>query len=211
MIATWGGSYEAAQRARCLRPFTARTGIPVTTQFQNGGLQVLQTEPLPDLVDMLEKKTPNVPAGRDCCWKPIFAALLAAGSEGMSERDLHKDFQDDSLSSCGVAHLTFATVVAYDARRFPGQKPLHIRDFLIWNRFPGKRGLRREPAAILEWALLADGVPLSQVYGLLSTERGMRLALRRLDSIRDAIVWVGTPGAGGGTADLGTGGDEFRV
>ena len=42
---------------------------------------------------------------------------------------------------------------------------------------------------MLEWALRSYGVPRSQIYDLLSTERGLRLAFKRLDSIRDDIVW----------------------
>ena len=41
--------------------------------------------------------------------------------------------------------------------------------------------------------LLAEGVPPEQVYGLLSTDRGLRLAFRRLDTIRDEIVWWDDP------------------
>ena len=49
--------------------------------------------------------------------------------------------------------------------------------------------MRKSPDAILEWALLAEGVPARQVYDLLSTDRGLKLALRKLDQIRDHIVW----------------------
>jgi putative spermidine/putrescine transport system substrate-binding protein len=36
-------------------------------------------------------------------------------------------------------------------------------------------------------------VPISQVYDLLSTERGLRLAFRRLESLRGNIVWWDKP------------------
>ena len=88
-----------------------------------------------------------------------------------------------------MVHLVYATVLAYDDRAFPGEKPRSVADFFDIARFPGKRALRRQPIALLEWALLSYGVPISQLYDLLSTERGMRLAFRKLDRIRDHIVW----------------------
>ena len=36
---------------------------------------------------------------------------------------------------------------------------------------------------------MAEGVPTQQIYDLLSTRRGLRLAFRRLETIREAIVW----------------------
>jgi len=53
--------------------------------------------------------------------------------------------------------------------------------------------MQKKPSAILEWALIAEGVPVDQVYDLLSTERGLRLAFRRLDNIKDHILWWEKP------------------
>ena len=83
--------------------------------------------------------------------------------------------------------------MAYDERAFPGVKPTRIGDFFDTARFPGPRAVQRGPDGILEWALLAEGVPPEQVYGLLSTDRGLRLAFRRLDTIREHIVWWTDP------------------
>ena len=100
-----------------------------------------------------------------------------------------KDFLKGAFLQCGVVHLVYATVLAYDDRAFPGEKPQTVADFFDIERFPGKRALRRQPIALLEWALMSYGVPISQLYDLLSTERGMTLAFRKLDQIRDHIVW----------------------
>ncbi|NNF78535.1 MAG: ABC transporter substrate-binding protein, partial [Rhizobiales bacterium] len=37
------------------------------------------------------------------------------------------------------------------------------------------------------------GVPVAQVYDLLSTERGLKVAFRKLEEIRSAIVWWTDP------------------
>jgi putative spermidine/putrescine transport system substrate-binding protein len=64
-----------------------------------------------------------------------------------------------------------------------------VADLFDLRRFPGRRGLQRKPIANLEWALLSYGVPRQELYDLLSTERGLRLAFARLDQIKDHIVW----------------------
>ncbi|MEZ5538243.1 MAG: ABC transporter substrate-binding protein [Thiolinea sp.] len=184
LIATWGGAYEQAQQQALFAPFTQQTGIKIKTLAYNGGIAVLQAEPLPDLVDM-----PEEDAHRACAQGLLVRADFSRLLIKEPDTRLRTDFLPDAIQPCGVAHLTFSTLLAYDSRAFPGEKPQRSADFFDTRRFPGKRGLRREPTDVLEWALLADGVPLSQVYDLLSTERGMRLALRRLESIREHIVW----------------------
>ncbi len=118
------------------------------------------------------------------------STILAPSPDGL---DPGKDFIKGSLLPCGIAHLSYSTLIAYDDRAFTGEKPQAIADFFDVKRFPGKRALRKQPSEILEWALMAEGVPINQIYDLLSTDRGMRLALRRLDSIREHIVWWDDP------------------
>jgi len=103
------------------------------------------------------------------------------------------DFIDGAITDCAVAHTTFSTLVAFDERAFPDEKPSRIKDFFDTKKFPGKRAVQKNPAALFEWALMAEGIPLSQIYDLLSTERGMRLALKRMDSVREHLVWWETP------------------
>jgi len=37
--------------------------------------------------------------------------------------------------------------------------------------------------------LMADGVPASEVYGLMNTEAGIQRAFDKLDTIRDSVIW----------------------
>jgi putative spermidine/putrescine transport system substrate-binding protein len=195
-IVTWGGAYEAAQREALFEPFTAATGISISTVSYDGGVRPLRehieaaTAPKWDLVDMIETD-----AARACdrgLLEPFDPAILAPAPDGTPAV---RDFIDGSFGECAVSQLVFATVVAYDDRAFPGEKPATIADFFDIERFPGKRGLRRSPAGLLEWALRAYNVPHAQVYDLLSTDRGLKLAFRQLDRIKDQIVWW----AGGAT------------
>jgi len=102
---------------------------------------------------------------------------------------LQADFVEKAFRQCSVAQNVYATVFAYDDRAFLGEKPDSIADFFDVTRFPGERALRQNPDVVLEWALMAEGVPADQVYDLLSTDRGLRLAFRRLDSLRGSIIW----------------------
>ena len=188
-IATWGGSYERAQQNALFDPFEAETGIQIDTQFYSGGIEILKGDLVPDIIDMTMDDA-LLACEQNLLQRLELSTILAPSPGGIKPE---KDFIAGSLLPCGVAHLSYSTLVAYDERAFPGGKPQTIAEFFDLEHFPGKRGLRKQPSAILEWALMAEGVPINQVYDLLSTDRGMRLAFRRLDSIRDHIVWWDDP------------------
>lgn len=99
------------------------------------------------------------------------------------------DFISGTLTPCGVGQIVSATVLAYDESAFPGTKPSSISDLFDLQTFPGKRGLQKKPIAVLEWALMSYGVPIKDLYSLLSTERGLRLAFKRLDQIKSEVIW----------------------
>jgi putative spermidine/putrescine transport system substrate-binding protein len=189
-VVSWGGAYEAAQRAALFEPFEEATGIEVEVARYDGGLDDLREQaeggdPDWDIVDMTEEDA------RAACAEGLIQpldgrALAGAGPEGQPPGE---DFLPGAFSACGVVHLVFSTVIAYDDRAFPGEKPQDIADFFDLEKFPGKRALRRAPSSLLEWALMAEGVPIAQIYDLLSTERGLRLAFAKLDEIREEIVW----------------------
>jgi putative spermidine/putrescine transport system substrate-binding protein len=189
-IATWGGSYQNAQQKALFDPFEAVTGIRIDTQLYTGGIAALQEDPVPDIIDMTMDDA-LLACEQSLLQKFDWPEILAPSPDGLRPQ---KDFIAGAITPCGVAHLTYSTLIAFDERAFTGEKPQTIGDFFDIQRFPGKRGLRKQPSAVLEWALMTEGVPINQIYDLLSTDRGMRLALRRLDSIRDHIVWWEDPG-----------------
>ena len=101
-----------------------------------------------------------------------------------------EDFFEGTVIDCGGGLLFYSTIYAYNADSFPGEKPSTIDDFFDLDRFPGRRGMRRAPQVNLEFALLADGVPVEEVYDTLGTlPAGMSRAYRKLDTIKDDIVW----------------------
>ena len=205
LIGTWGGPYEAAQQTALFTPFEKSSGVSIQTSVYTGGLEVFNESIPPDILDMLEDEAEL--ACEEGLLKPIdHSSLLHArypgtivslsdSSEDPFEEDkfAKHDFHAGAFARCSVAHLTYSTLIAYDERAFPGEKPLHIDDLFDLERFPGKRALQHSPAALFEWAMMAEGVPISQIYDLLSTERGLRLALKRLETLRGQIIWWDTP------------------
>lgn len=189
VISAWGGTFQDAQQHALFAPFEKQTGIHISTQLQKGGLDMLTGDNVPDLVDM-EEADAQLACDKNLLHRIDFEELLEPEKGDVS---VENDFMPKAFLPCGVAHMTFSTLVGFDANAFPDEKPSAIGDFFDLKRFPGKRGLRKNSGTILEWALMADGVPVSQVYDLLSTERGLRLALRRLESIRGNIVWWDKP------------------
>jgi putative spermidine/putrescine transport system substrate-binding protein len=181
-IATWGGAYEAAQREVLFEPFERQHGVRIETIDYNGGRAVLDDPP--ELVDMAMSDA--IAACRAGRLQPFDHATLPDGADG---EPAGADFIAGALQRCSVTHTVYATVVAYDVRAFSGRRPTRIEDLFDTDAFAGPRALRRTPIANLEWALMSGGVPRQEIYDLLSTPRGLDLAFRRLERLRDHIVW----------------------
>ena len=188
-VATWGGPYEHSQEKAYFEPFTKKTGIRVRTERYQGGLaelrrQVGSGEITWDLLDMT--MADNRAACKQGLQEPIDRSMLLPALDGTPADE---DFVDGALTECGVSQIVYAMVVAYNRDAFPGERPARMKDIFDLRRFPGKRALQKLPEANLEWALRSYGVPREDLYQLLSTERGLRLAFERLDGIRDQVVW----------------------
>lgn len=186
-VVSWGGAYQAAQREAVFDPFTAATGIAVEVIEYDGTAANLAERARAggwDVIDMLANQAHAAcAAGALLAFDPV----LLIGDEAWD------DFAPVKPTRCAIPQNVYARVVAYDSRAYPGAKPTRIADFFNTERFPGKRAVQKSPDGILEWALMAEGVPASQVYGLLSTDRGLSLAFRRLERIRESIVWWTDP------------------
>jgi putative spermidine/putrescine transport system substrate-binding protein len=192
-VATWGGVYEESQRQAYFDPFAAESGVSIHTAAYSGGVESLRDQvtsgsPAWDVADM------TMADHRQACdeglLEPFDRGTLAAAPDGTTAE---RDFIEGSFTPCGVAHNVFSMVYAFDKRGFPGAQPYRIEHLFDSERFPGQRAFHRRPDALLEWALISYGVPAEDLYSLLSTDRGMRLAFERLDRIRDDIVWWSDP------------------
>lgn len=116
-------------------------------------------------------------------------------TEGLSEtidwKKLGLDrskYGDAGKFDCGVPTQTNSTIFAYDKDKLPNG-PKTIVDLFDTKNFPGKRGLFKGFSPNLEWALVADGVPVKDVYKVLNTEVGVDRAFKKLDTIKKDVIW----------------------
>jgi putative spermidine/putrescine transport system substrate-binding protein len=85
----------------------------------------------------------------------------------------------------------YSTVMGYRTDVFPeGKRPQTWADFWDVKKFPGPRTMRNAPYDNLEFALLADGVPLDKLYPL-DVDR----AFKKLDQIKKHVAAWWTTGA----------------
>lgn len=187
-MVSFGGAFTRSQMLAYVLPYREEMGRWVDVVDYAGGLdeirrQVRSANPRWDVVSL---ELPDVIAGcAEGLLEPIDHAILAPAPDGTPAA---ADFYEVALPSCGVGFDVFATVVAYDERRF-AQPPAALADFFDLERFPGRRAMQARPQVNLEWALIADGVGPDDVYDVLATDAGLARAFDMLDRIRHEIVW----------------------
>ncbi len=185
----WGGAYSAAQVEAHQKPFTAKTGIKVNSVDADNPATPIKAQVEAGNVTTDVASVEIADAVRLCdegLVVPIDASTLPPAPDGTPATD---DFLAGTLSDCMVPTDVFATVIAYDSTKFPNGAPQTIADFFDLQKFPGKRGLKKNPKVTLEMALMADGVPADKVYETLATPAGLDQAFAKLDTIKDQIIW----------------------
>ncbi len=189
-VVSWGGAYTKSQVEAYHKPFTAETGIPITSADYNGGIaevkaQVESGNVVWDIVDM--EVGDALRACDEGLLEPLDPSVFPAGDDGAPATE---DFYPEALTECWATSIIFSTVFAYDDSKIGPDKPTTIGDFFDLQKFPGKRGLRKQnPKATLEMALLADGVAPEDIYAVLATPEGLDRAFAKLDTIKSSVVW----------------------
>lgn len=188
-VVSWGGSYARAWEEAIIQPFEAETGIDVRVEDYNGGLaqiraQVETGSVFWDVVDV--ELFDGVRGCEEGLFESLDTTILAPALDGGA---IEEDFFPESLGECGLGTVFYSTAYAYNDETIGDRKPETIADFFDLENFPGRRGMRRSPVANLEFALMADGVPPDEVYGVLSTDEGVERAFDKLDTIKDEVIW----------------------
>lgn len=156
-----GGIYAKAYGAVFYRPFTEKTGIEVISVQANA-------EPTAQIKSMVETGSYTWDMAKIS--QPAILLLTGGGKEYLEKHGLESDptiakIPAQYMSPYGVGTNVYTTVLAYRTDAFKERKaPTSWAD--MWNvkDFPGRRGLRKYPFDTIEEALMADGVPTSQVY-----------------------------------------------
>ena len=187
-VMSWGGAYTKSQVEAYGKPSTAETGIkviwvdadnpatPIKAQVEAGNVTI-------DVADV--EYSDAIRLCDEGLLEEIDPAILPPAPDGTPAEE---DFIEGAITDCAVANIVWSTVMAYNTENVNGT-PTTIADFFDTEKFPGKRGMRKTAKANLEMALMADGVPASQVYEVLETPEGVDRAFAKLDTIKDDIVW----------------------
>lgn len=188
-VASWGGAYTQSQERAYFKPFEDETGIEIKIISHKGRFEPLEKSagdgaPGWDIVD-LDLATLERGCKSGVLEKIELTALAAAeGGEPATT-----DFLPGSLHDCGVPSVAWSSTIVFDKRAFKKKKPESASDFFDVKRFPGKRALPDNPKYVFELALMADGEEPDNVYKSLEGDDGIKRVFKRLDAIRDHIVW----------------------
>lgn len=179
-FAGWGGEYQDAQEEALFMPFSEATGA---------GVQIKAAE-----VERLRAQVDEGQVSWDLLGLPADTALTLARGGYLEPVDYAVVEKSALLPEVtlqyGVGAAFFSTVIAY-----PRAASAPSGWTAFWNVSPPEEGasvdpaqaraLQRSPVGTLEFALLADGVPLTDLYPI-----DLERAFASLDRIRgNVLVW----------------------
>lgn len=191
VIVSWGGAYTESQQKAYHEPYMKL----------NPGIKIVNDD---SSSSGPAKLRAQIEAG-NVTWDlldAVVADAIALCDEGLVEEINHdkdlapapdgtpasKDFEGMLLSPCFIPTIVYSTTFGYRTDKFK-TAPTKLADVFDLKNFPGKRSLQKKPIDNLEWALIADGVDVSKVYEVLSTPEGVNRAFKKLDTIKDHVIW----------------------
>jgi putative spermidine/putrescine transport system substrate-binding protein len=181
---TWGGTWTEAEVAGYHLPFTKETGIEVKT-----------ATPMDVTKFRVAAESGNYEV--DVALLPPYDFFLAKEQGLLDPIDM--DLVDTSTLSpdlevdeFGIPGSLVAQQIAYRKDAFPDGGPEGWADFWDVEKFPGKRSLQDTPIGNIEYALIADGMEIEDLYPL--DEKKIDRAFKSLDKIKPHILtWWDTP------------------
>ena len=188
-VTSWGGAYTSSQQKAYGEPWESATGKKIHWENYNGGLGEVRTQVESgnvtwDIVDILPHEA------RVGCDEGLFETIP---SEALSPAPDGTSFDDDMMvprpNDCVAPQIWWSYMAFFDDATYEGEKPGSLADFFDIEKFPGKRGIHTWPNALIEMALVADGVEPSEVYEVMDTDEGLDRAFAKLDTIKDNVVF----------------------
>src|SRR5262245_57539354 len=168
VVCTWGGSYTESQKKACFDPFEQETGIRV------------RVVGIPDLA-----KIQAMVQSHAVEWDLVDAEgqmMLRLAAQDMLERaDFsiipRADLMPSAVSEWGIGSVSYGYVLGWSTKKFAAKEPATWRDFCAPGAFPGRRAMYAQALPNLEFALVADGVPMDKLYPL-DVDRAFRILER---------------------------------
>ncbi len=181
-LVSWGGAMQDANRKAHWVPATKALGIEFVEDTLSNGYADIKVQ---------------VDAGA-VTWDVVQGGAgdaMRGGADGIVEKldysvidvthvpaSLRNDY-------C-IGNITYSTLMAYNTDTYGDNGPKTWVDFWDAKKFPGTRSMRARPSANLEFALIADGVPMDKVYDVLDQPGGIERALDKMREIKPHVaVW----------------------
>ena len=171
----WGGANTDARIASAVKPFEEQTGIKVT---------VVTPCDYAKLISMVENNTTEWDVMNcDAYWG------VYAGEQGYLEpidyNVVTTKIDEEAQLEYVMGAEIYTSVISWNSDKTSAEDaPQTWADFFDTEKYPGKRAVWQYPVTVLEAALLADGVPMDELYPL-----DLDRAFAKLDTIKDDIVW----------------------
>ncbi|TAA60023.1 polyamine ABC transporter substrate-binding protein [Shinella sp. JR1-6] len=179
-VVGFGGATQEAMRETLFKPYQEKAGAPLLEESYTGGIAKVKA--------MVETGTTT--------WDVVQMdenEMILACDQGLLEPfdwaglPNSADIIAPAKSDCGVGAFVWSKILAYDGDKTSGVASW--ADFWNLEKWPGKRGLRKQARMTLEVALLADGAKPEELYDILATKEGQDRAFAKLDAIKPSIQW----------------------
>ncbi|MDG1459326.1 MAG: ABC transporter substrate-binding protein [Pseudoprimorskyibacter sp.] len=181
VFSSWGGSFQDALRSAMLDPAASALNVTVKEDTTNG-IQDVRAQITAGAVawDVTEQDLPSCETlSREGSLEPIDYSIV--DTTGIPDELIHENY---------IGFINFTKVIAYRKDAFGDNGPSNWAEFWDLENFPGKRGMHGKVNYNLEAALMADGVPMADVYDTLATDEGMARAWAKLADIAPEVtVW----------------------
>ena len=180
-IVGFGGAFQDIQSRTLWQPAAEAMGITIREETYNSiaelRLQVSAGAVTWDIVTSGSGSAARV--GAEGLLEPLDYSIIDVSN-----------FGEGLVQEHCVGAYVFSTVQAWNTNTFGDDGPQSWADFWDPEGFPGTRSYRNSVAGALEPALMADGVPMEEVYEVLSSPGGIDRALDKIRELRPHIgVW----------------------
>lgn len=190
VISHWGGGTADAYRKCYFDDFERETGIKV--------IEVLATNNKSQLQAMVDTNSVDV----DIMQGSLLEINYFRDREAETGTKYIADLDFSLLPADQVAGLTrqfpnavdafgYASVLAYSTDAFQDEVPTCWADFWDFEKFPGMRTMVSGVSGDyppLEYALLADGVSIDELYDVLKTPEGEQRAWDKLEELKPHLL-----------------------
>ena len=180
VVASWGGTFQDAQRETMFKPFEKETGIKV---IEATGPSMAKIKSMVDSGNVEWDVSGMTPGD--------FLVLYRDGYTQKFDYDryfksMKADIVPETIHPHGIGNFFYSKVIAYNTKAFkPGEHPKSWADVWDAQKYPGPRMIDAGDWVVppLEYALMADGVDADKLYPL-----DMERAYKSMTKIKPNVV-----------------------